>query len=780
MVKKSLLNLQFPHAGLDRGSSYRDQPPYSAPDCCNVQSEESIEGRQRGGSRPGLGKSFDTRLGDTANRKIRMLAPLTVVRNDGFTVWSDWFQGNDIGDVWGAASWVGYLPSLLPENIASASYTEEVGAVHDGLDIDSSSVYELAIFIVPWDNAHHGSFRIYGRLNGTTPDVTTDGFEAELTMTGSEGHWTGKLTVYNAETPTEYIFTAGSSDLGYAPSGWFKVLISDTDNIKCFWNGNTLVNQDCTFGGNAEHLFGFGMNCTVEDGFCLVDGYRVQYYTDDSNDRSRILTIASANGSLYEEGFIGNLDEVSTNLSLASDRRIDAAQRAQILYIADHGHPLIDTSASVSGTTLTADDISSSTVNAYDCVVEISNVTGATVAGVYTIASVGEGTLTLDSAPGDGNCKTRIERGLKKYDPSTQTLSLLLADTDKGMIPVGCPHICTYRDRLVLAQNHIVYYSRMSDFADWDYGQDPDDIGKAYISTSSEAGQIGDIITALIPFTDDYLIFGCKSSIWVQIGDLADGGSIENITNDTSVVMRGAWTVGPGGSVFFLGPDGIYYMAPGASPVPENISKKRLPRELRDINENTYQIAMAYDNRRNGIHIYLTPETATGRKHFFFSSTYNAFWPVALNADHDPTSIMPTTSFDGASVLLGCRDGYVRNFNEMYETDDGTEISSYVDYGPFNLGSDYESGMLHDIIGVLGQNSGDVTWSVRLGDSSEEAADSTTNFTTGTWSAGRNNNVYVRGYGQSAVLRVSAKSGTMRKWAIERIAAIASKQGMAR
>jgi hypothetical protein len=722
-LKKRLLNLQFPHAGLDRGKAYQDQAPYSTPDCKNVQSEATIEGRLRGGSRPGLGKSFDTQLGDAGNREIRMLAPVTVVRNDGFRWWSDWFEGSSIGSSWSAASWVTNTPSILPSNVAYADADEEVAAIHDGLDIDSTSAYELSLLIAPWDNQHHGTYRIYGRLNDTTPLVTTDGFQLDFTMTDSEGQYSGTLTVYNATASTSYTLTAGTSNLGYAPSGWLKVLVSSTDNIKVFWKGTKILDQNCTFGASAEERFGFGMNCTQGGGYCLLDAFRAQYYIDDSNDQSRTITIASANGKLYEEGFMGGFDQVSTSLTLANDRRIDAAQSKQKLYIADHGDPLIDNTASVSGTTLTADGITTSTVDADDCVVEVSNVTGATTAGVYTIASVGSGTLTLDDTIGDGNCKVRIERCPKQYDPSTDTLSLLTADASKGMIPVGCPHVCTYRDRLVFAQKHIVYYSRMGTFTDWDYGADPDDIGKAYISTSSEAGQVGDNITALIPFTDDYLIFGCKNSIWVQIGDLADGGSIEQITRDTSVVMRGAWCVGPGGSVYFLGPDGVYEMPPGPRPTPKNISKDRMPEELRDINENVYQVSMAYDNRRNGVNIFLTANTSAKRKHFFFSTSYGAFWPVELQPDHEPTSLMTTSNFEGATMLLGCRDGYVRHFNEMFETDDGTEIDSYVDIGPFALGDDYQSGMLAELLGVLAQNSGDVTWAVRVADSAEEAAD---------------------------------------------------------
>jgi len=55
-----------------------------------------------------------------------------------------------------------------------------------------------------------------------------------------------------------------------------------------------------------------------------------------------------------------------------------------------------------------------------------------------------------------------------------------------------------------------------------------------------------------------------------------------------------------------------------------------------------------------------------------------------------------------------------------------------------------------------------------------------TTFVSDDWSAGRSNNSYPRSYGQYAVVRITGKVGAKRKWALERITAITSAQGMAR
>ena len=59
----ALIRLQFPLGGLDKRFSYRDQPPFTTPDCLNVRPNGTIEGRARGGSRSGLVKAYPQQLG---------------------------------------------------------------------------------------------------------------------------------------------------------------------------------------------------------------------------------------------------------------------------------------------------------------------------------------------------------------------------------------------------------------------------------------------------------------------------------------------------------------------------------------------------------------------------------------------------------------------------------------------------------------------------------------------------------------------------------------------
>lgn len=81
MAKARSVDLLFPTAGLVRRSGYQQQAPYSTPDCLNVRPFDPLEGRERGGSRPGLKKSFATVFG--GGNPIQSLASVTVADDDG-------------------------------------------------------------------------------------------------------------------------------------------------------------------------------------------------------------------------------------------------------------------------------------------------------------------------------------------------------------------------------------------------------------------------------------------------------------------------------------------------------------------------------------------------------------------------------------------------------------------------------------------------------------------------------------------------------------------------
>lgn len=764
--------LRWPEGGLDRSTAYRAQGPYTTPDCQNVRAFDPIQGRLRGGSRGGLGKAFASALG--APSVVNMLAPLTVVGRDGYTKFEDLFDGETLASHWTAASWLSAAPGITPDDFADVSTTySSVGAVLDALSptLDSTSQYSFGVWVAPYHGEHWGTYSLYGRMNDTTPIVTTDGILATLTLDDSTGTFSGTLKAYKATVATSYTFTVTASPLGYAPAGWFEVLVNG-NNVSVYFMGNTLINAQSTsssLGASAGHRIGFGMEATDAGGVQLVDAFRCLYTTSVKKEAPRTYCVAASNGTLYKEG-LRDMASVSTSLTIQTDRHIEAVPALQKLYIADYGKPLVVTSCAVSGDQVTITGVTAAAYPAVDCVAVLSAVTGATTAGTYTITTSDTGHIHLTSSPGDGTATVRIERAPKVYDPSAATLSLLTATALKGAVPTGGAHIAYYRGRICIALDHVCYQSRVDDPNDWLYSDTDAEGAVASTAGDGTRGKIGDVFTALIPFREDYLIYGMRNSIYVQRGDLRVGGEIARLTADFGI-LKHAWCFLPSGGVAFLAQDGLYVMDPTAADEPVNISEDRLPGELQNVNTDQYTVQMGYDFVEDGIHIFLSPNTARDRLHWFVDWKKKAFWPDNLVGNHEPFSLCSYTgdSLRQGALLLGCRDGYIRHFDDTFETDDGTEIASWVKLGAIRPGQGISDGRIDELIATLAENSGAVDWAVYAGEHDEKAVIEGTSSASGTWEAGYNH--VERPRVRAGAVVVKLENSTTRRWGMERLVA---------
>jgi hypothetical protein len=695
---------------------------------------------------------------------------MVLALSDDFTAWSDTFGGSSLAAAWTQAAWASAVPSVLPTALASIDYsTSEGEVVADALTIDTSQSYTVEMYLAPWLGSFHGDYRLYLRLDNSSPDIATEGVMVEIVMDDATGAYTGTLRSVLATAQTDTAFTPGT--LGSArPGGLSATVVGDV--VTVYWNGTQVASA--TVDTHSGSRVGFGLQCANAAGLSLANVFRVQYYTTATAPVLRSMLVASASGNIWNETTYARMTQVSTNLSVRDDVHLTAVQSGQDLYIADYGDVRASgTDGVVSGATLDAasyGDWSTLGISTYDDVVVITNVGGATVAGTYKIQSVAAGQVTLTASPGDGTCSYRIERAPKVYDPSAGTVVQMTATT--GQVPTGNPLIARYNDRIVLAgaeiAPHVWYMSRQGTPLDWDYSQT--DSQRAVAGTASEAGTPGSPITALISHSDDYLIIACRNEIWRLRGDPAFGGALDSLSSTVGIIGPDAWCLGPSGELIFLSLDGLYALPPGGNSFPISLSREVLPREFLNIDPNMQEVLLEYDVHGRGVHIFLTPVSSNARIHWWFDWERKTFWPVSLYSDHEPTATCQSqaTAIEESGVILGGRDGKLRRPSDLAGCDVGQTFSSYAVIGPIALNADGFLGRIMAMDAVMASTSGSVTWNLYDALTFEGVA-SASSSDTGTWVAGLNATIHPACVGQAFSLKVTGTAGI--PWSMENVIA---------
>jgi len=311
------------------------------------------------------------------------------------------------------------------------------------------------------------------------------------------------------------------------------------------------------------------------------------------------------------------------------------------------------------------------------------------------------------------------DTALKFYDPATSVVETVIATA--GTVPTGQTLVALYRDRMILGgEDHIWYASRLGDPTDWDFGAEASDTGKAVAGQLELAGRVGEICTAFVPIRDKILLMATLNTLWALHGDPATG-RIENVAIGVGIIEHNAWALSPEGLLAFLSTDGVYLWSPGQGLT--RFSESRVPDELRELSTSTNTISMAYDTEGRGFHLFITPSSGDGT-HWWLDVENRAMWPVLLQTNHQPLCAASYRPDGVGNVVIGCKDGYLRIFDESAANDDGTAIASHVLIGPFRLAAqDTKDSMLAELHGVVDLvASGSVTWRVVMGSSAQEAA----------------------------------------------------------
>lgn len=373
------------------------------------------------------------------------------------------------------------------------------------------------------------------------------------------------------------------------------------------------------------------------------------------------------------------------------------------------------------------------------------------------------------------------------YDPSINTV--LTWSASAGSLPTdsrgNTPRlICTWRGRVVLSgllydpQN--IFFAAVGDPTNFDYtgaslvNQIQGAIvgavvpTQAFVLNSGTAGIVGDVVTTLIPYNDDLLIIGTDHQIHQMSGDPMEGGRVDRISDTIGMAWGIPWARDPFGTIYFVSNQlGIYSMVPGQQP--QRISQP-IEQLVQAYNSGTNTIRVLWNDRFQGCHFFFSPTAGPGTTtHLFYEARTGAWWQDQYaSTNFDP---LCCCTFDGNTPtdrvpLIGSWDGYVRAVDRTATTDDGTAFTSSVVLGPLNT-KDLDMLNVKFMQGVLGVNSGNVTFQVFTGASAEQALSSTA-VLSGTWSnanGGRNLNNLIRRAGHAIYVKLTSTN----YWALEQI-----------
>lgn len=803
MAKRArTISVHPPMGGLNTRASYRQQPPYTSFSLQNVVPLDTLESRRRLGSRGGLGLTHIDELG-SAN-PVRGLWDVTWLDDGGQDYFTEQWsvpEGATIGNGWtsiaGGLTAAGDGSVYLPAGDASG------GFYRTETTVDDTAARRFGMYLLPSSNGSmYGHYYIV--LNQDAQPTQTEAFWLRLELNPDEYYAQAQVISSGSQQES---WTDDQSGIATTQTpGWLILDLSpagDSTYVKVYWRGTEIISQTSAYDltGDIVRINGFRTVSTltepswwntVEKAARIGAMFYSYNQTGSLYAKRRRQLMATSNGKVYKEALVQQMTDISATLTIASDREVMAAERGQKLYIADWGQIAATGTDGVRGTGDTKFDSATYTnwttgpevtLNVNDFVVVISSPSHSDItAGTYEISTVATGELTLAVAPftgANGTCTFRIERAPKVYDPSDDSLALMVAST--GQVPTGCPLIARYRDRIVFAGEHanphVWYMSRQSTPLDFNYSSDGQDQQRAVAGTDANAGTMGEPITALMTHSDDYLVFGCISSLWRLEGDpAAFDGELVNLSRRVGVRSANSWCHGPNGEILFLAHDGVYMLPPGGKAYPQGISEHQIPEDLANVDPTAYTITMAYDSEFDGVWIFMTAGTTAANRHFWMDWETKSFWPVVMQGTHEAFSVIEHIADDPltSGVIIGARDGHLRKFDADNQDDDGTDITNYAYLGPIPLAPDGREGMLVSIEAAVAEESGDITWNLYAAATFEDVWDASS-AANGTWSydsdegLGLSFREYPRVRGMCALLKLAGSGST--RWAMERITA---------
>lgn len=694
--------MPFPVRGVNDGQGLANQAEGTCADARNVRTFESLEDRARGGQRPGLVKAFATEMDGPALDIGVVVLPspdsdaidglqetlLDLPNGDGVYVGGDTIDTDprittvsDPGES-GATEqlfstrWLrlgGNVPDLYFREASSSSNFRTDAAVVEAL-AGLGTAYEMSVTFTNTSGANN--FQSIGSLGLQV----AMGFAVRVSSDYTDLLELGAFSIGGGGTSTRYALF-----------------------------GRTNGSQTTEVTGPAFDQFSLGVNFPITDITFTIqangDDFKAFVFADGMSERFEILSGSTS------------LHNTNTGIVWGIEGSADFTERiSRVLVTGAPPAPFGRRTVYV---------IPQTGSNAY-----IGNLSDDSTRSLTPITS-GSGTFLAKS----GNIAS-MSLFNKLYsvngtegtviDPVAGTIENWVATA--GTRPDGYL-TAAFRGSAVIAADpddpNNLYMSAVEDPLDWDYGAEPIETS-AFALDSSDLGKNADPIIALATWSDDYMLLGGASTLRVITGDPRAGGRLDTITQSLGVIGPRAVCVDPQGQLYFMGNDGLYRM-PFGSTQPTSLSSGRLDSYLRDINLSTTKVEISYDSQRAAIHIWIQPIVPTVETvHVLYSIREDAFWlDEFATVDLDPTASVSVygDASDTRNVVIGCRDSFLRRFDEDAKSDDGEIISSYVRYSPILAGGGMMEAIIRELQIETARGSDAMTWTMRAADSAEELAD---------------------------------------------------------
>jgi len=230
--------------------------------------------------------------------------------------------------------------------------------------------------------------------------------------------------------------------------------------------------------------------------------------------------------------------------------------------------------------------------------------------------------------------------------------------------------------------------SRQINPYDWNYVTQ--DAQSAVAGSNADAGEIGDAVKALIPYKDDYLLFGCYASIWRMNGDPAAGGRLVEVSLTTGIFGSKSWAFDDEENLYFVGSGSVFLLPPQIGLTPKDLTQELLPDFWTDwaLDAALHVVVMSYDKLNHGILINRTLLTDGTNKNYWIDTRTKGFFPETypansgVYASYSYNSVDPTLQ----GIILGTTGSYLKRFDAATKTDDTglivQAIDSFVVFGP--------------------------------------------------------------------------------------------------